>query len=115
MGERLMSKTQVDKTYILVAIILGASILGYALINNYYKEKVRQSETEIQYGQEKAEAINLRNCLKRAYQGYEDSWDNECESRGMSDGCSLPASVAKELNDFVYKTRNDCIKLYGTE
>lgn len=46
-------------------------------------------------------------CTENAYKNYRENWANNCRGRGMSGDCSLPAAVARELEENHRRLRHE--------
>lgn len=92
------NKTQLNKTYIIIAVIIGIVILGYDALNFLSREKDRQLEQSklqrIKQEQDQAkqdqtqakQALDI--CLATAETNYSDNWYTECKSQGrLTDRC----------------------------
>ncbi len=118
------NKTQLNKTYIIIAVIVGVAILGFGILNFVSKEKDRQLEQlKLQQGQTteqmkiKANQDALKNCLQEA----EDKFTR------LMDTNSIPAPLPSypdtrqwnnnEVANSTQKTLEGdkalCAKLYG--
>lgn len=117
--ERKSDKSFINKTYVWVAIIIGAAIFGYGLLNFISKENERTNQSEIQRKEQLEKSMNLNKCLDKAQErfmgllelnskpnpqpGYPDArtWD----SAEISEATTAELEKAKEL----------CAKLYGSK
>jgi len=64
--------------------------------------------------QETAEARNkaLNECLQRATNQYQGSWNEYCKKYNQQDNCSLPYNAASLLQQRLGQWRDECIRLY---
>lgn len=89
-------KSGINKTAILVALILGLSIVGYGYMNISYKNKVFEAEqaekarerlaeeaerAKVEREKEQAKQA-LNTCLASAEENYHNQWNRECKSQG---------------------------------
>lgn len=120
-------------TYVLIAIIIGLSILGYALISRQTKldmiveqnrietdatQRQEEREEEKEASREKA----LSACLATAERGYNSSWNANCKDFGSylerdEDGeienCALPGYLRDDFSENKQKEKDRCTELYG--
>ena len=99
---------ELNRTYIMIATILGLSILGYALINNSYKERAELREIE----RENSRKYQLTTCLAGVEKDYRGSWNDSCKSRGLANECSLPTYEADNIEDSRKNGNENCFKYY---
>jgi len=122
-------KGGINKTAILVALILGLSVVGYGYLNISYKNKVFEAEQaektrewlaeeaeKTKHEQDKAyNKLMLAACLGDADTSYQEGWNSECKAKGLKDDCLLPASNVDRWDDRKVKAREDCFKKYPVE
>jgi len=127
--ETKKQKSGINKTAILVALILGLSVVGYGYLNISHKNKVfeaeqvekeqeRLAEEAEKTKQEQDKAYNdlmLAACLRDADTSYHEGWNSECEAKGLKDDCLLPASNVDRWDDRKAKAREECFKKYPIE
>ncbi len=122
-------KKPTHDTYILVAIIIGLSILGYALINRQTKldtikeqNKTKEDAALKQEEQEASRKRSLQSCLFRAEGDYWDKWSLNCETGGSDiergedgeiESCSLSGDLADDLRAEKQEEKDRCTELYG--
>lgn len=126
-------KSTINQTHVVVASIIGLSILGYALVNRQTKLDIIKEQNKIKTDsalkQEEQEAEkeasrkrSLQSCLFRAEDDYWDSWSINCENSGtyiVRDGdgeiesCNLPTYLADSLKAEKQKEKDRCAELYG--
>ena len=79
-------KSGINKTAVLVALILGLSVVGYGYLNISYKNKVFEAEqagrAEAKREKEEAEQA-LSTCLAGAEESYSNYWRRVCKSQGL--------------------------------
>ena len=50
----------------------------------------------------------LSDCLDKAYDVFENLWNQECESRGLEGKCDLPKDIATDLLDGYEQLKQGC-------
>lgn len=127
--ESRKQKNGINKTAILVALILGLSVIGYGYMNISYKNKIfeaeqaekareRLAEEAEKTKQEKEEELNrlMREaCFTTAEATYKENWKSNCEARGLKEDCLLPPNLADRLDDSRDGSREECFKKYPVE
>lgn len=133
-------KNSVQKTAVLVALILGLSIVIYGYMSISHKNKVfeaEQAEKERALGvgqaekeralkteqateaeQERKNKLNeaIRDiCYKEIQKQYKSTWNLNCKNRGLKESCSLPLALAERLKDNMEKDIDNCLKRYLVE
>ena len=124
-------KSGINKTAILVALILGLSVVGYGYLNISYKNKVFEAEQarktrewlaeEAEKGKRERE---LKDCLWDADEAYSYRWSKECEAQGkLTDRCislgemtfdkyaeqnNIPPDKRLDAAEEFYKGQEDC-------
>ncbi len=53
-----------------------------------------------------------RACMSKAFVARQEHWKSNCEGRGESEDCSLPAYLYNWIYDNYNKEKDDCIQLY---
>lgn len=116
-------------TYIIVALIIGLSILGYGYLS-YQKQKMvlgekRMVETEEKAKKAKEDSMRtkkLETCLTNADSRSSEWWLSNCENHGFNiekdeDGeittCSLYSDLGSQIQEGLQKDKDRCAKLYG--
>lgn len=103
-------------SYIIVAVIIGLSIIRYGKFNYDIKQ-----QTLVQKGvvleQEEQEKIdrerNLNACLIRVFDNYETRWNDTCNKRNLGSNCSLPMDLSQSYGDVLEDNESSCIRMYG--
>ena len=125
-----MSKnSKINKTYVIVAIIIGLAIVFSTYLNISYKNKVFEAEQEekrqerlkeeqAEQEEEKEEELNklmLETCLSDAYDIYSEEWASACEKRGEKEDCTLYGNIPKVMEERWIRNREECFKKYPVE
>ncbi len=113
---------------IIIAVILGVAMLGYAFIGRQTKldlaeskRVVQEQEATARKQEEQNRADKLRGCLQTAGIRKHTWWTNSCENHGYNiekneDGvittCSLPSYNSDLINKTEREDRDRCVKLY---
>ena len=79
---------------VISTLIFGISLLGYSLINNYYKEKARIQEQEAEQKAKDLQFKQKMDCFNTVGEGFQQRWNNACAEISSSDNCSLPIETA---------------------
>ncbi|MEA2036843.1 MAG: hypothetical protein U9O94_05005 [Nanoarchaeota archaeon] len=104
------------KEKIIIALIIGFSILGYGYINQKTKLQIEENKKAEQLRlniQKESQETKLRQCLYQANVDYHLTWDNSCEIRGLREDCFLPTHQAESYNNMLKTNESNCIKIYG--
>lgn len=101
-------KAEINLTYVVVALILGLAVLGFGWMNIQYKEKSAQKQTE----QMEIRQVQVNYCLTSVEKLYHSHWTTSCRNEGLSEGCTLPISVAEAIEEARRDNREDCFKRY---
>lgn len=120
--ETKKSKDGINKTAILVALILGLSIVGYGYLNISYKNKVFETEQEAEQEKKLSEELEkisrkrlLEACLEAAYDVYVGTWAETCEKQGKEEDCTLFGDALKIMEERHNTGREECFKKYPVE
>jgi len=106
-------ETQLNKTYIIIAVIIGVAVLGFGILNFVSKEKDRQLEQSKTQANQKA----LQSCLQTAQSefkdiqrlnSYPDPQPSYPDARTWNNG-EIRNNIIKKLED----EKALCAKLYG--
>lgn len=114
---------------IVIALIVGLSLIGYALITRQTKldtlnkeieqERINKLNEETQETEKNAaKEIQLSRCLVEADDNYWETWKINCSSDIKKDkdgeitSCSIPSHVAAELRDEKQKEKDRCADIY---
>lgn len=129
-------KDGINKTAVLVALILGLSVVGYGYLNISYKNKVFEAEqvekkqkrldenaekeaAKVEAEERAKEEALKRNlldvCLSAADEGYTEVWNKACKERGLAEECSLPISLAESIDDTHNSQKDDCFRKYPVD
>ena len=119
-----------DHKEIIIALIVGISLIGYALITRQTKldtlnkeiEQERTSKLEEQNLEDEKETkrrLQLSICLSRAESDFWESWKLNCSSDivkdkdGEIESCSVYSSIGDKLKDQKQKDKDRCADLYN--
>ena len=112
-----------DKQWLIIAIIIALSILGYGYMNYTQKMKVLESERQSKVEdikreeeQERNREIKLTTCKGIAVEDYTNYWNAQCKVAGLNkktEGCTLPKYIADDIEARKEKAIENCIKLYA--
>ncbi len=124
----MAKKNNLDKTYIIIAAIIGVAILGYALISRQTKLDTTREQNNLErqtiLKQEEQETENdkkLNSCLSTATERAKSGWMNNCENFGSNiekdeDGnittCSLPGRISDSIREKEQQDSDRCAELY---
>lgn len=95
-------------TGIIIAVIIGLSIIGYALLNMYSKQLTEKNKTK----DGNLRVVLIKACIDKAEEDYMLGWDRTCESLGENPDCSLDLDLAKNQDSRRNKDIENCYKLY---
>lgn len=116
----MAKKTETNKTWILVSLIIGAAILGYGLINYKYKMTAleydlaeKQKILEHNEAEKQNKALNFNHCINSVRQAYVTNWNDACKDIGQADECLLPTYRADSIEEREKLGTDNCIRLYG--
>ena len=115
----------INKTAILVALILGLSVVGYGYLNISYKNKVFETEQAEKVRErlaEEAEKIELEEeeqlektarerCFQTVSKQHQETWNLNCKNRGLEESCSLPLDLSERLKNNMDKDMERCLNL----
>jgi len=118
-------ENQINKTYVIVAIIIGLAILGFGALNYLSAEKDRQLEQlRLQQGQKNGQLKlqtnqeALKNCLQKAEDKFARLRDLNSTSAPKPNYPDAHQWNNNEVAISTQKTLEDdktlCAKLYGT-
>ncbi len=100
------------KTYIIIALIIGVSILLALSIfigGSIYKENQRIT-WEAQQVLLKNEQFN--NCTKDASDVYLSNWESICKLDNLGKDCALPKYRSEDINKRFEDAKDRCVQLY---
>ena len=114
---------------IIIAIIIGISLIGYALIarqtkldalnNEIKQERLNRLEEQISEDEKDAKKrIQLTICLTKAENDFWEAWKLNCSSDivkdedGEIESCSVYSSIGDKLKDQKQKDKDRCADLY---
>lgn len=103
-----------SKILLLIAAVIGVSILGYGWMR--YDISNKNIAFEKQQAFERQES--LKRCEIAAEEDYVSFWDSQCPVAGMdklSANCTLPRYIALEIEERRQKSLSNCIKLYPSK
>lgn len=104
-----------NKTTILVSIILSVALVSYGYINISHKNKVweaEQAETRRIRVEKTIQEEKLGACLNKTEALYSQWWKNACKSRGLPESCNLPAGQVEMFDKERGNFRETCFKRY---
>lgn len=104
--------TSINKTYIWVAIIIGAAIIGYGMLNFISKENERNNQATQARANEYLRQTQIDKCFADAEIAYTDNWNSGCKARGLEDQCTLPSNQAENIEGVRKTRKEDCLKRY---
>lgn len=113
--ERKSDKSSINKTHIWVAVIIGAAIFGYGLLNFISKENERTNQSEIQRKEQetkKSNAVLLETCLSGADIRMNNSWKDLCKAKGLKEDCLQSLDVVEVQDKRFNELKNECFKKY---
>lgn len=114
----MTKKTEINKTHIIVATIIGFSIIVATYLNISYKNKVFEAEQKEKLEQEQKSRLNklqLDTCLSDAYDTMSRDWNSACEKQGREKDCTLYGNVPKVIEERWIRNREECFKRYPVE
>lgn len=94
---------------IIIAIIIGLSILGYGWMNYSFKQQSLRQETLEKISRE----ASLKDCLDGVLASYRQIWDDACEDLDLEKDCRLPKYEADSYEEALEKRESNCIKMFG--
>ncbi len=116
---RKSDKNPINKTYIWVAVIIGAAILGYGFLNYTSKENERTNQAEIQSKDKLERSVNLNKCLNDAKNEFTrlqelnseaDPKPNYPDARRWNS-----VEIREATTERLEKAKELCAKLYGSK
>lgn len=108
-------KNPINRTHIWVAIIIGAAIFGYGMLNFISKENERTNQAEIQRKEQEAKksnAILLETCLNEADIRMNNSWKDLCKAKGLKEDCLQPLDLVEIQDKRLTELKGACFKKY---
>lgn len=112
-------KNGINRTAILIALILGLSLVGYGYINISYKNRVFEAEQEEKSSEQIREANEesrnrrmLEACLADAGVSYTAYWNSNCKAQGLKEDCTLLSDLARDVGDYRDNLKEECFKKY---
>jgi len=102
----------INITYIIVAFILGLSIIGYAYINQSSRRAEIIAERLHEDALRREKQGELTRCQNKATRVYQETWKKSCLEKYGTDDCSLPLNIAKSYEDILKDSMDRCISLY---
>lgn len=105
-------------TFIIVALILAAAIVGYASFD-YFKASNQLAYAQVQGEIKQTKDAKIEACLKEVEATYIQRWNSMCERTGKGDAsesnkkeCGIPQEAAIHYDSERNKNREFCLKLY---
>lgn len=102
------------------ALILGVLLCLVFTFTAFLNYKSREEKLDLERANNLREEMRLigrkselQECTVEAWDRYSATWDGECLSRGMGEGCILPLYAAEATNGVLKNDKDNCIKLYG--
>ena len=118
-----------DHKEIIIALIVGISLIGYALITRQTKldtlnkeinqeivNKIEEQDKEDEAN--KVKALQLSFCLSKAENDFWETWKLNCSSNivkdkdGEIESCSVYSSIGDKLKDQKQSDKDRCADLY---
>jgi len=99
-----------NKTYVLISLILSLGILGSAVITTNAKKEMAKTEYDRQLNIMRMKEAKIRDCEFVAYQDYNLTWNTACEARGLPNNCLLPGGMAESYNRALKESKDRCHK-----
>lgn len=119
---------QRNKTYIIIAVIIGVAVLSYGILNFVSKEKDRQLEQvrydlkqkqiQEQKAKEQEKQTAKEECLIQAHVAYEKEGAQECVKNGYTENdfhnlkCYLPDHVLQNLLKQQSDWQKSCLETF---
>lgn len=108
---------------VLSFLLIALSVFYYFIIFLPQKENQRLKIDALKVSQqeldkmekkfkEKERIKNINECITEAGNNYLESWNAECEYRGLKKECALPDSVSLRLDKIQKEGAEYCFKLY---
>jgi uncharacterized protein HemX len=109
---------------IIIAVIIGLAIVGFALVDQQTKLKVLQEQERMETREREKEQLRqdedeftrnqkLLTCKLVADEKRHGWWAKECKSQGSKEDCRLPEYNADRIDASNKNDIDNCIKLYG--
>lgn len=93
---------------VVVAIIIGLSILGYGYLD--YKFKINTLDRE---QAAKDQRVKLgKECRISALNDYEKNWNAYCKVMDKSEKCNLPDDAFNKVNTIKDKAIDNCLEIF---
>lgn len=105
-----------NKTIIIIALIIGISILGYGAFNylaDIKELEYKQLQEAREYDDKQIKRNQLMECISKAEKYYSFNWDNDplC-SKDKDDKCLLPSDRATMHDERLKDNKDRCIDIY---
>ena len=71
-----------------------------------------EQEKEVEENRKNERGEALTSCLGDADTTYSEDWENECKSRGLNPGCSLPLQIANVVEKNQKEAKDLCLRQY---
>ena len=102
-------KTDLSKTYITIAIIVGVSIIVYGLIGYISKAQEKKQEAN----EERLKQLNYEGCMGKIFNETSASWNELCVKYGKEVECSLPKEMSDSIGVRKRNGEQDCLYRFG--
>lgn len=96
----------------LFGIWIGNVIDGKAPETNTKNEPEKVIYDQRGYKMTNGQRSDLSLCMDRADDSYTRTWNLNCKSNNLEDGCLLPEVTAKNISDKRDKDEDQCIELF---
>ena len=112
-------KNSINRTHIWVAIIIGAAIFGYGMLNFISKENERTNQAEIQSKEQLERSMDLNKCLDEAQEDFGKLLELNSKPNPQPDYPDArkwdSAEIMEATTAKLEKAKELCAKLYGSK
>ncbi len=109
----LWDMKSINWTFIVVALILGAAVMGYGGFD-YLKERdliaYAQTQADTRSKQIEQNKKDLDACIENVRVRSNESWDKLCEAKGLKKDCLQPMEIVTSYDERIEFARNECYK-----
>lgn len=105
----------INKTAVIVATILGLSIVVYGYMNVSHKSRVFEVEQEKRQKRElelQAQKMLFNACVQSAEDYYYQTWDDVCNQYGLEKRCGLHHEIAENIRRVRTENIEECRRKY---
>ncbi len=96
------------KKYNVLALIIGISIILYALIG-YVKQQNKLESARVMH--EKT-LKDLQNCLMISDKNYHKMWNKTCTLMDLGDNCPLPKDMYSRIDNLYKQSKDNCLRIF---